>query len=875
MKALQKLITLSLVPALFSLAGCKDKKPTEKQDKPIVEGENIVTPENAVDENTLNLFPGPSIMETSDLASVKVNGQDVFVYETRVNHRRSFTFDYSTDLAPVCIFDFSGVVHVDVTIPGVTEITSAKLSPLDYGIKTEINNNTISFDLSNPTDYILEYNNDPTKAIHFFTSLPEEDPITKEEAAADSNIMYFGPGVYKVDSLPIKSGMTLYLAGGSYLYGQALAGDLENVTIRGRGIFDGAIYDRRAASEKLIPIELQRCNNVKIEGVTILDPAGWAIAMIDSTNVTIENTRIISARANGDGISLQSCHDVNVKGGFVRSWDDSLVVKNINRGTTENITFDGVSVWTDLAQSMEVGYETNGPTMKNINFKNITVIHNFHKAAMSIHNCDDAEVDTVNFENITIEDGAMLGDVQDDGLNDFLIDMTIAYNPEWTKSEGRRGKVRNVSFKNIKVDSLSDSILCRMIGESNDSSIDTVTIENLNIEGKRIDSEEKLKLTKNEFAKNINFKSNDEVAGAMLTLKYKNNSTLSSKTNTNKTEQVQQEGIIVPEVVQQLDNLAYIGEKNIPGETTVQVTHGKGSTSKDPYDDGTGSYAKNEVSQVIDGDRATTLEFKDYTGETNEFIALTLTFPEITRVGVLRLLGDYNNQLFSRYNISVYGRKLKSDGVTENQNFIRVLSAADYQLSPSKGNYFDINFTPDGFFALQLRFFRKDGIGYSQKVKIGEIEFYQPSLTYGKSIVYSTEHNDVYNVERIVDGNSDGTSYYESKSLPAEIVIDLGQVYTLNSMVMFLPGGMAWTARTQNIELLTSDSINDFNSDSTKFTQAVEAKDYVFDPASGNMNKVDVSSKNIKARFIKIVINTNSASGNYGGQLSEFNAYGK
>src|SRR5690606_17901139 len=98
------------------------------------------------------------------------------------------------------------------------------------------------------------------------------------------------------------------------------------------------------------------------------------------------NLKIITARANGDGVSVQSSSEVTMKDGFVRAWDDALVVKNVDRGNTNNVLFDDVTIWTDLAQSMEVGYETYGAKMENITFRNITVLHNFHKAAMSIHN---------------------------------------------------------------------------------------------------------------------------------------------------------------------------------------------------------------------------------------------------------------------------------------------------------------------------------------------------------------------------------------------------------------------------------------------------------------------------------------------------------
>lgn len=864
-----------MLAALMTMAGCSEGSDTSSTDNGGQNNgsqANLIVPENTVTKTRLVTYPGPSIFESSELAKVEVDDNDVFVYETRVNHRRSFTWEYSQDKAPVSIFDFEGKVHVKVTVPEA--VTSCKVSPLDYGIKPTFSGNVIEFDLDNPTNYVVEYNEDSTKAIHLFTSLPEEDPITEEEAKKDENILYFGPGVYKVDSLPLHSNQTIYLAGGSYLYGQALAADLENITIRGRGIIDGEIYERRSSSEKEIPIELQRCKNVKIEGVTLLDPAGWAVAMVDSEDVRIENLKVISARPNGDGISLQSCKNTYVKGGFIRTWDDSLVVKNVNRGTTKDIAFDGVSVWTDLAQSMEVGYETNGPTMDNITFKNITVIHNFHKACMSIHNCDDATITGVHYENITLEDGSMLGDVQDDGINDFLIDMTIAFNPEWTKSEGRRGKIKDVTFKNIKVNSLKDSILSRMQGESEESSIEGVTFENIVIAGKKCNSESALKMTKNSYVSDISYKDNKETAGAMLTLPYKNEAD-GSNPEVKKVEGTKQDGISVPEILRQPDSLAYIGEKSTFDKATVSVTHGKGTTNKAVYDDGTGDYASGNGSKLIDGNRDDSINFKDYTGEEDEFIAVTVEFGELTNLGVLRVLEDKNNPIFHRYNISLYARKMKSDGVTENPNFVRLLSSTDYEITPTTGNYVDINFTATNYLALQLRFFRKSGLGYASKLTVSEIEFYQPSLTYNKSIVYSTEHNDVYNVERLVDGNKDGTSYYESKSLPAEVVIDLANVYTLNCIVMFLPGNMAWTTRVENIEILYSDSNTSFEKNKTTFQVLAPATDYTFNPETGNMNKIDVKDKNIKARFIKIVINSNSALGNYGAQLSEFNVYGK
>lgn len=835
--------------------------------------DNFIAAEQTVSKTSLVTYEGPSMMSTSTKAQIKVNNKDLFVYETRVNFARSFTYDYSSDTAPVSYFDFQGKVHVQITVPN--DVTSTLVRPLVYGIEPAISGKTIEFDLTNPADYTIEYNNDYKTAIHLFANSLEENPITEEEAKADPKIIYFGPGVYKADAIPMDSGDTLYLAGGAYVFGQVITDGLENLTIRGRGILDGAIYERKTASEKEIPLQFTRTKNINISGISILDPAGWAVAMIDSSEIRINDLRIISARANGDGISLQSCSDVIVNRGFVRTWDDSLVVKNVNRGTTSNITFDGTEVWTDLAQSMEVGYETNGPTMDKITFKNITVLHNFHKACISTHNCDDAHITNVNFLNITLEDGEMLGDVQTDGENDFFLDFTIAYNAEWTKSGGKRGKIDGVNVKNVKVYHLADTIVSRMQGEDADSSIDNVTVENLQIAGKKITSKEAMKLTTNDYVNNLKVQAGEEVCGAKIALKYNYQSDGSQPSLTNNPTRTQ-EGIEVPAAYQLKDALSYIGEKADVSGATINVTHGVGATTKAAYDDGKGSFAKDNfpASNLVDNNRATFFESKDYTQEDDEFIAVTVEFNKLVNVGVVRLFGAYDNDFFTRYSISVFGRKLKSDG-TPNPLFVRVLSSADYQITPAFGNAADISFTPVDFLAIQLRFFRKSGLGYQDTIKLADLAFYPPSLTYNKPIVDSTPHNDVYDVSKINDGQTSGTSYYESLTLPAFVVIDMKDLYKLKFVVMFLPGLMSWSARTENIEILTSDSQNEYSASTTVFTQLVAPHDYTFDPAEGNMIVLDVASLNASARFIKLIITSNSAEGGYGAQLSELTVYGE
>ncbi len=193
-------------------------------------------------------------------------------------------------------------------------------------------------------------------------------------------------------------------------------------------------------------------------------------------------------------------------------------------------------------------------------------------------------------------------------------------------------------------------------------------------------------------------------------------------------------------------------------------------------------------------------------------------------------------------------------------------------MSPASGNLIDINLPSQDFAGIQIRMPRKDGLGSAPAYRIAEVEFYPPSLTFGKTIVDSTEHNDVYPVSKVVDGNPKGTSYYESKTLPAHIVIDLEDIYYLTKIVLCLPPILTWSARTQNIEILVSDSNLAYNKDTTSFVTAIEATDYLFDPLQGN--RVILDLEQTPCRYLKLVIRSNDAAGNYGGQLSEVSAYG-
>lgn len=57
---------------------------------------------------------------------------------------------------------------------------------------------------------------------------------------------------------------------------------------------------------------LRESQNVSVSGIGILNPNAWCVELYSCDNVDISGIKIISARPNGDGISVQSCRNVTV-----------------------------------------------------------------------------------------------------------------------------------------------------------------------------------------------------------------------------------------------------------------------------------------------------------------------------------------------------------------------------------------------------------------------------------------------------------------------------------------------------------------------------------------------------------------------------------
>jgi hypothetical protein len=384
--------------------------------------------------------------------------------------------------ALVAVFALEGEAEIRLDYEGV-EVASAVVRPLSLGIVPVIEGNRVRFTLRGPVQAVVEVNGAQEGALHLF-AMPMAQDVPD---ASDPNVLFFAPGLWEAGEVELKSGQTVYLADGAVVRGRFFANGKSDVTVRGNGIIDGSAFERWP--DPVVPLDFSNCERVRVENVTILDPAAWTLNLYHCKDVEIERVNIIGARSNSDGITVQSCEKVLAQHCFVRGWDDNLVVKGYD-GDARNITFESCVLWTDLAQSCEIGYETRANTISGITFRNITILHANHKAALSIHNSDHALVENILFENITVED-CHVG--QGDG-EAFLIDLTTTKS-QWSKT-AERGNIRKVTIRNVNV--LGGEVpAVRLFAFNKNATIDDVHIVGLTLMGETITSFDQLRYTYN------------------------------------------------------------------------------------------------------------------------------------------------------------------------------------------------------------------------------------------------------------------------------------------------------------------------------------------------------------------------------------------
>lgn len=551
MKKLYSIICLFIISSLFSgFFGCASPKtvaPAEDPDTSVQlpsdggntgEDDQPEDPDDSggkEDESRINrvrFYDIPAGVQRYESASVTVGGEELPLYNVMVNTEQVWSpNNYKRTDSGVGLFELDGTAtvavapDVQINYSSVVRPLSAKITPI-----ADLQNNTLTFSVKSAGEYVLEINGDPDNAIHFFVSEYGEE----EDLSGYDNVIYFSSGLHTAqndeyinsdNTVTLGNNTLVYLQDGAVVRAKFVANNATRIAVKGRGIIDGSTFDRDAEKGTVtVPIDFNYCSDVTLEDFTVLDPAGWCVNFYFNENSKIENIKIITSRSNGDGISLQSCKNITVDGCFVRTWDDTLVVKNYPRwdnrsiyGATENITFTNCTLWTDLAQSMEIGYETVGEKLENVTFENITVLHARHYAVISIHNSNNAAIKNITFENITIEDAATPCETVG------IFDIRNLYSETWSTVQATTplGSISNVKISNVKI--ISARMLsmtmggCRdtRAGYESDHYLNDLSITNVSVAGVQPQIDQ-VKINSTGYYAAFYFTQNGEVTGAQF-----------------------------------------------------------------------------------------------------------------------------------------------------------------------------------------------------------------------------------------------------------------------------------------------------------------------------------------------------------------------
>ena len=245
-------------------------------------------------------------------------------------------------------------------------------------------------------------------------------------------------------------------------------------------------------------IRLQNCTDITIDGLVLRDPAGYCCSMYGCRHAEISNLKLVGLwRYNSDGIDLCNSQEVHVRDCFVRSFDDSIVLKGMRMSYVDRpvrgILVERCVIWNDWGRALEIGAETSTPEIADVVFRDCDIIRTDY-IAMDIQHGHRAAVHDIRFENIRVEaddynlrpriqktrDEKYVPDPKDD-FRPYL--MYIIISPNTWSRDPQSGTVRNVVFKDITVTSKL-FLPSHFQGLDAEHDVKGVTIENVRVNGR-------------------------------------------------------------------------------------------------------------------------------------------------------------------------------------------------------------------------------------------------------------------------------------------------------------------------------------------------------------------------------------------------------
>lgn len=477
-----------------------------KHTAPYANGDDYTAPDSSlITHATVREFP----MEAENRFSVEVDGHEVGLYNDRSHWGGVVSFGS---------FEFRNGKEITIRVRYAKPISSYEVLPgrsLDLIGVRQRGSRTIEIRTARADQNItVTVNGEPRKdALHLFCnsvddtapSVPQRTGYHKDDA---EKLIYFGPGFHDLrkllgtgdDMLVVPDGWRVYIAGGAAVYGRiGLWGTKKGTKVYGRGMVYNDTRNPR------VVYEANECEGADVAGVLFHGhrPGVWQAVVNHCKNVEFKGVKILSTRyASTDGLDVVNCQQCAFLNTFIRSNDDAIAVKGLDsRKPAEcppnrNITFCGMQLWNDCNCAMGLGAENHASAYENIRFMNSSILFSYddpdyhevldERAALTICCIHGTWFRNISYENIDVYHCERL--------------IAAGFQPSFwfgalPGDQSTPGGIQGLTYSNVR--SLADSGSrianeIRIYGWQKDGTpgkrVDGVTLDNVEIRGRKVSS---------------------------------------------------------------------------------------------------------------------------------------------------------------------------------------------------------------------------------------------------------------------------------------------------------------------------------------------------------------------------------------------------
>lgn len=240
------------------------------------------------------------------------------------------------------------------------------------------------------------------------------------------------------------------------------------------------------------PIFFYKCNNIKIEAITIRNAPCWTLSFNDCENirilnVTVDNDPVIP---NNDGMHFSGCRKVFIHGCNIVSGDDCIALSSItdwNKACEDFVISD--CVLSSSSKAIVLGYMHS--VIRNVCISNC-IIKDSHRGICIMASTKTGLIEHILVENMRIETRIRAGNWWGNG-EPICIFALYHHNSNYLFPAPNRKvnvTIKDVQFRNI---SCSGENIIGIVGQ--DNNIQSITVDGIYYERKE---------SKNSYLKGIN-----------------------------------------------------------------------------------------------------------------------------------------------------------------------------------------------------------------------------------------------------------------------------------------------------------------------------------------------------------------------------------